>query len=139
MADNVQEVDVDSEDGVSVVEYTKLKKQLEEYKRKDFTSTVKTIVAETVSINTTTTIGKDALSQLRNLISNYALLVADSEDEVRVVVEQVSTDMKDVLQLLVQALAGPKAVTTDKIVADNKMIDSPENRAKARSQFGLVE
>lgn len=125
---------------IGVSELDGMKKEIAEYKRNQFKNQVKGIVSETFKLETKSEDGKLALDAIQKLVTEYAGLVAETEDEVRVVVSQVSKDVESVMKLLVQALSGPKAFIQEKEKeVSNKFIDTPETRKEARSKFGLVE
>ncbi len=125
---------------IGVSELADLKKEVAEYKRNQFKNQVKGIVSETFKLETKSEDGKSALDAIQKLVTEYAGLVADTEDEVRVVVSQVGKDIESVMKLLVQALAGPKAFIQEKEKESaSKFVDTPETRAAARAKFGLVE
>lgn len=120
---------------------SELRGQLTQVREREFDSALTGIVAEFVTLSATSEQGKTRVDALRRMFRGQVLAELGAErdpDKAREVAERVWSEQFQVIAETVRdALAGPAAAVGSNRPQRAPLEDTPETRAKARSQFAF--
>ncbi len=117
---------------------TELQTTVSEFRRREFAQAVKAKVAALTAWNVTDAANLTKLDAFRRTLeSRIVAELAGDASQLETVAETVWGDLQPLAETVRDALAGPAAVVSSKVGKRPKLEDTPEARAKARSEFAF--
>lgn len=117
---------------------SELQTTVSEYRRREFSTAVKAKVAALTNWPVTEAAAVAKLDAFRRTLeSRIVAELAGDATKLETVAETVWGDLQPLAETVRDALAGPAAVVTSKVGKRPKLEDTPEARAKARSEFAF--